>query len=185
MVRRINAGEIQYNGDQLIDTTSTNALRVRVNDGGAEVFAVDTSTPAIRMGAPFSGSPAVIGTFGEQIRFRFATTELTAMAGATVTASNLIPDGSFVIGVVSRVTTLIAGCTSIDIGIGSDTDMFANNSAILAGSTTTLAGHTANIGINAGGAEDVIVTAVGGAANFSAGAIRLTVCYIDLVAPTS
>lgn len=119
------------------------------------------------------------------VNIKSVTTELTGMSGATATASNLIPAASLVLGVTSRVTTLIEGCTSIDIGDGSTADLWANNSGITAGTTSTMDTATATTTNFYLATNDVVVTAVGGAASFSAGAIRLVVHYMSFTAPTS
>jgi hypothetical protein len=115
-----------------------------------------------------------------------ATVEVTGMSGATATASNLIPAGATVFGVTSYVTTEITGCTSIDIGDGSDVDLWADGSTgLTAGSTTDGTDFTGTIPTHFAATNNVVITAVGGAASFSAGAIRLVVHYFSYTPPTS
>lgn len=187
---RINQ-DLVVNGSITIDTTEDGALIVRQNDTGTVIFQVDTTSgsPKVTFGTGVTIEGAFdfgSGSNGEETQIKFASTELTDVSGATATASNLIPAGSYVIGVTTRVTTAIGtgnGTTSMDIGDGSDVDLFGNNVGITAGSTTDLSDHTANVGISAT-ATDVVLTAVGG--NFDGtGDVRITVHYINLVAPTS
>lgn len=116
-----------------------------------------------------------------------ATTEKTALNGATVTWTNAIPAGSMVIGVSARVTTLVEGATNIDIGDGTDADIFIDGMGVAANTTADLT--NCNDGTLLPkvykSATNIVLTAIGGAANFSAGDIRMVLHYVDLVAPTS
>lgn len=123
---------------------------------------------------------------GQAANFKIATIEKTSMLGATVTATSLIPAGSLVIGVTARVTTLIETATSFSIGDGTDVDRWGTGIAVAEDTTTTIANFTTgtdNGPIYYPSATNVVLTAAGG--NFSAGAVRLTVHYISLTAPTS
>lgn len=106
-----------------------------------------------------------------------------ASAAGTCTATNLIPAGSIVLGVATRVTTLFAGCTSIDIGDGTDADKWGDDEAITAGSTTTVVHSTAGSPTAYNAATSVVLTAVGGATDFSAGVMKIVVFYMDTTAP--
>jgi hypothetical protein len=123
------------------------------------------------------------GGFGAKATLDVAETELTALSGATVTATNLIPAGSFVVGVNVRVTTLITGATSFNIGDGSDADRWGATIAVGAGTTTSIVNYTANGFGQFAAANNVVLTANG--SNFTAGAVRITVYYVSLTAPTS
>jgi len=112
-----------------------------------------------------------------------ASTEVTGMSGASVTASSLIPAGVFLIGVTVRVTTLITGATSFTIGDGSDVDRWGTGIAVAAGTTTTIADFTADGFGQFVAANDVVLTATG--SNFTAGAVRITAHYLSLTAATS
>ena len=113
-------------------------------------------------------------------------TTVLAMSGATETWSNAIPAGTIVFGLTARVTTEITGCTTFDVG-DADTDLYIDGMAVAAGTTGDLANSNATLTAPKiyRSVTDLTVTAVGGAANFSAGALRLTIHYIDLVAATS
>jgi hypothetical protein len=116
------------------------------------------------------------------------TTELTSMSGATITWSNAIPAGSMVFGISARVTTLVTGATTMDIGeSGGDTDLYIDGMAVAADTTADIANSNAALtGPKAyQSTTSILVTAVGGAANFSAGALRLTLYYIELTPPTN
>lgn len=119
------------------------------------------------------------------ISIKQATTSITCSSGATCTATNLIPAGAMVVGVTTRVTTLVTGATTFDIGDGSTADLFGDDEAVAANSTTGLADHKATwTGPKLyAAATNVVLTANGG--NFSAGVVRITVHYMSLSAASS
>lgn len=117
-------------------------------------------------------------------KFNLKTVEAieSALTGATDTiGSNLIPAGAIVFGVLIYVTILVAGCTSFHVGDGTDADKWGANVALTVGTATTNANFTSTanpIGYTA--AANVVLTAVGGAASFSAGGVRAVVFYADM-----
>lgn len=129
---------------------------------------------------------SLVTDLGAQTRFRHYTETLTAMSGATVTATSLIPANSIVLGVTTRVITDLVGPTSIDIGYGSGGNLhaFGNNVANLtADSVTNIADFSQTSPHYFGAATNVVITANGG--NFTAGAMRVTAHYITLLPVTS
>ena len=116
-----------------------------------------------------------------------ASTLLSAVSGATVTATSLVPDGAFVLGVTTRITTTLGtsnGTTGYNVGDGTDADRWGAITGTAAGTISTNADATANFTGAFTAANNVVLTAVGG--NFDGtGAIRVTVVYIDTTAPTS
>ena len=128
------------------------------------------------------------GPFGEILRMGlFATVELTGLSGPSVAAPSLIPAGSLVLGVITRVTAAIGitnGTTSFDVGDGSDVDRWAKAAGITLGSTTGPLNFTDNTVIWQTSPGGVIITANGGSFD-GTGAVRITVAYISLTPPTS
>jgi hypothetical protein len=124
---------------------------------------------------------------GSTANIKSATTSVTAAAGATVTATNLIPAKAFLIGVSTRITTTLgatSGTTGFNVGDVTDADRFGVQAAITAGSTTSNGDATADPTGWALAARSVVLTAVGG--NFDGtGAVRVTVHYFDNTAPTA
>lgn len=121
---------------------------------------------------------------GQTMNVKVATTSIATTSGATQTATNLIPAGCFYLGVTIRVTTAVTGATSIDIGDGSDADRWGDNIAVALNTTTTMASATATgSGERQATALSVVLTANG--SNFTGGAVRVTVYYLDLTAATS
>lgn len=105
----------------------------------------------------------------------------SAVSGATVTCTGLIPAGAFLIGVTTRVNTALGaggGTTGYTVGDGSDADLWGAAAAVAAGTQTKSSDFTA-----AGAAklytaaQDVVLTAVGG--NFNGtGAIEVVAHYL-------
>ena len=111
-----------------------------------------------------------------------AKTTLTATAGATITATNLIPAGAFLIGVTTRVNTTCTTATGYTVGDGSDADLWGVAAAVAAGTATSAANYTAAA---ASGlyiaAQSVVITATGG--NFDGtGAIEVVAHYLTTFA---
>jgi len=129
-----------------------------------------------------TGDTLMGGENGAEVAVRTVESELTALSGATATATSLIPAGSFIVGVTARVTTLITGATSFDIGDGSDVDLWGATIGVAANTTTTIADFTATGFGQYTAANNVVLTANGG--NFSAGAVRLVVHYLTLTPAT-
>ncbi|HEU00507.1 hypothetical protein LCGC14_0987170 [marine sediment metagenome] len=123
------------------------------------------------------------GANGQLAELKQATTEVTGMSGATVTATTLIPAGSLVVGVSLRVTTNITGANTFDVGDGVDVDRWGAAVALASSTTTDIADFTILNPVNYAAATDVVLTANG--PDFTAGAVRLTVHYLDLTAATS
>lgn len=167
-----------------IDVTNTASAAgsslIELSIDGVTAFRVDKT-----------GDVAIIGNIAQQganvqkTIIQQATTELTGLAGATMTATNLIPAGSFVIGVSAKVTADITGASSWDLGDGVDVDRWGAGIALTLSPVTTvdITDFTASGFGQFASANDVVLTA--NVANFTAGAVRLTVHYISLTAPTT
>jgi hypothetical protein len=131
----------------------------------------------------------VMSANGAGFAIKNVTALLSAVNGATVTATNLIPAGSFVLGVTTRITTALGtggGTTGYQVGDGSDADRWGVSAAVTLGTQTGQAASpaTANPTGYFASAQSVVITAAGGSFN-GTGAIRVVASYIDLTAPTS
>ena len=156
-------------------TNSTTGVKYQKESGvGNTGWSIAAEIPA----------PGATG-FGDALRLTYFEVELTGLAGATVTAANLIPAGSTIVALGLRVTTTITGATSFDAG---DTGAaipgaYGVGLALPAG---TVAGpddwtiNGPNTGVNG---RDVVLTANGG--NFTAGAVRISGWAQSYTAPTS
>lgn len=113
-----------------------------------------------------------------------ASVDCTTAAG-TCSASNLIPAGATVLGVTIRVTTTMTGATTINIGDGTTATKWGTGIAVAAGTTTTSANFTSGNGnpTHYASATSVVLTAVGGGADFTAGVVRIMVNYLANEAP--
>lgn len=123
------------------------------------------------------------GANGQALSIKESSVLLSGLSGATATATSLIPAAAVILGVSCRVTTLIVGPTTFNIG-DSDPDRFGAAIVVAKDTTTTLASHTGTLPpYLSATATNVVLTA--DTTNFSAGAIRITVHYYDLTAATS
>jgi hypothetical protein len=107
----------------------------------------------------------------------------TLAAAATSDTTIQFPANCIPLGVTVRVTTLITGCTTFDVGISGATTKYGTGLALIVGTTNASCGLTNPVIPSA--ATSVRFSAVGGGASFSAGVIRVTLHYISLSAPTS
>jgi hypothetical protein len=109
-----------------------------------------------------------------------ARTTLSAVSGASVTASGLIPAGAVVMGVTSKVTTALGtanGTTGYQVGTAADPDRWGAITGTALGTTSDNRNWTAGTIECFPSATDVIVTATGG--NFNGtGVIYLSVQYM-------
>jgi hypothetical protein len=125
-------------------------------------------------------------THGEYMHIQSATTTVSSATGATISASNLIPAGSIVIGVDSRVTTAFTGgtITAISIGDGTTAAMWSSATGITLGSVTNSTNYISTWTPRLySAATSVVVTSTGTFG--SVGTIRLTVYFISTNGPTS
>lgn len=133
------------------------------------------------------GSLDIIDPNGATTGIRSATVLLSAVSGATVTASNLIPNGAALIGVSTRIETELGtgnGTTGYIVGDGSDTDRWAADvGAITVGTISDNSDATADARGFFTSAGDVVITFVGGNAD-GVGAIRVVAHFHAISAPT-
>ena len=133
---------------------------------------------------------STIGANGQAVSMKMVSAAVDSEAGTTLTATNLIPAGSMVVGVCIRVTTGFGetnGLTTLSIGDGSDVDRWGIGIAHTAGTTTGIADFTITGPVYYAAATSVVITGAGnGGDEFDAtGQVRITVYYFSLTAPTS
>jgi hypothetical protein len=105
------------------------------------------------------------------------TEELTGLSGASVTTTIEFPNQCIVLGASIRVTEAITGATSFDVGDGTTVDRFGGTLSIALDSTNQgTIGPAGNYS-----ATPVTLTANGG--NFTAGAVKVSLHYIELAIP--
>jgi hypothetical protein len=115
-----------------------------------------------------------------RIAIATARATLSNVSGASVTATGLIPAGSVVMGVTSKVTTVLGtanGTTGYQVGTAADPDRWGAITGTAAGTTSDNRNWTAGTIECFPAATNVIVTATGG--NFNGtGVIYLSVQYM-------
>lgn len=148
---------------------------------------IDTvGTPSIVAAA----KPLILGTTGANgirpvingipgLTIMAAQATVVGAAAATISASNIIPAGSLVLGVTVKVTSTFSNTslTSFTIGDGSDADRWGATIALTAGTQTTGANFTGTQPAFFASATSVVLTGTG--ANFAAnGEAIVRVFYI-------
>lgn len=102
--------------------------------------------------------------------------ESAALSGATSNVgTNFIPAGAWPLFITLYNTVLIAGCTSYKAGDGTDDDMFGATLPLTVGDTANVLTATPTA---AAAARNLVLTAVGGGASFSAGKVRAAMLYV-------
>jgi hypothetical protein len=122
------------------------------------------------------------GTFTSSTNYQRMTVKsvrqtLSALSGASATTTGtFIPDGAVVVGVTTRVATLLTGAAGYTIGDGTDADRWGDITGTAVGTTSDNRDWTAGTieCFTAGG--NVTLTAK--TANFTAGAIEVCVFYL-------
>ena len=175
-----NGGYIDYN------PSGTSVLRISNKYEGSGLSAIqlgfgNSTTPLTILQ---NGIIAVRGGLanGQLLNIKSVMFLLSPFAGASMTATNLIPAGAVVVGVTVRVTTLITGPAGFDVGDGVDVDRWGNSINVALNTTTDATDYTATDLQVYPAATDVVITSDG--AVFTAGALRITVHYFDFTPAT-
>lgn len=120
------------------------------------------------------------------VKLKNLVTLTGAFSGATFDVANAIPAGAIVVGTSFRVTTAITGATTWSVGPTTDTTRYGTGIAVALGTTAdTTAWASTTTAIVYPTATTLRFTAAGGAANFSAGVVRIVINYFLTTAPTS
>ena len=141
-----------------------------------------------RVSIDSTGKMSHLGVNSQATNVQQAMAVVTTTAAATATATNLIPAGSMVVGVTTRVTTAVtgdAGFTGFSIGDGSDVDRWGANVTPSLDETTDLTDCTITSPAIYAAATSVVLTQVGGSTFVAGGVVRVTVHYISLTAPNT
>ncbi len=151
------------------------------NLSGMRIFTQTSSVDADSSEAVFK-----MQTGGTDWRVHHSGVVTTDVSGATVTLSNIIPQGSFVLGVVTRVNVALgtgSGTTGYALGTPGDANLWGD---IVGTSVGTSSNHE---DFTAAGAvafypttEDIVLTAAGGSFN-GTGDIRVVISYMRVTAP--
>jgi len=120
----------------------------------------------------------------QQTQIKMASQVLTMSSGQTQTATNRIPAGAIVLGVTTRVETLVTGPATFSVGDGTDVDRWGTGLPVASASRSDATDWTTSaLVVNNGGlGADIVVTSDG--VDFTGGTIRVVVHYLNLIAPT-
>lgn len=152
------------------NSASTGTIVTATNRFDALVFLNGVSPVYKELGADFInyGTEYKNSTFDYQRSvWRTSKATLSAVSGASVTATGLIPDGALLLGVTTRINTNLGtsnGTTGYTVGDGTDADLWGAVTLTTAGAASGSAGFTdaAAAGKLYTAAQNVVVTAVGG-----------------------
>jgi hypothetical protein len=153
------------------------------NDGGGDLRLFrDAANVLAQRNAANSQESRLYSTFTSSTNYQRMTIKsvrqtLSALSGASATTTGtFIPDGAVVVGVTTRVSTLLTGATGYTIGDGTDADRWGDITGTAVGTTSDNRDWTAATieCFTAGG--NITLTAK--TSNFTAGAIEISVFYL-------
>jgi len=134
--------------------------------GGIHAHGPSEIKTSLRMNSPL---------FGAGLTFQSVEVETPVMTGATVTLTGIIPAGAVVLGVLARVTAVVTGAASSNIGDGTTASKWAAAVPLTLGFATTNLTGTAPAPTYYAAATNVVLTAV--TANYTAGKMRVVVYF--------
>lgn len=189
---RAPAGTVRFVGTVGGSSTPTFTYSLSFIAYSAPTVAVTTT----QGGALTATGLTLYGASGETSVIQYATENITLSTGGATTSSsaNLLPANALILGVTGIVTTAIAGvdATAIQLGVSGTATRFGSGSTLTAGGTIVGGNHLkGGVSTDATGpwqasAAQVLITLSGGSDQTpSAGAVRVTVAYIQFGAPTS
>ena len=167
----------------IVEFANEGALPAAGSNDRCLALTTDTGTLWLSDGAvwrPLASMP--FGAFGA-IK---AKAEQLTMAGATKTSTIQFPNGSYRLGALCYVDTTVTsgdGGTDMDVGDGTDVDLYGAAVAFAAGTQTDHTDRTAQVLSELLAAENVVFTCNGG--TFSGGVVTLVIFYIELSPPTT
>ncbi len=185
-------GSLTIAGGRGTDTGVGGSVKIATAPAGAG--GSNEGTLVDRVEVDSTGAIKHLGANSQATNIKQATVALTTTAAATATATNLIPAGSTVVGVTTRVTTAVtgdAGFTGFDIGhsattiVLADQNAWGDNVTPTINETTDGTDTTVASPINFKEAADVVLTQRGGSTFSAGGVVRVTVHYISLTAPAT
>jgi hypothetical protein len=153
------------------------------NDTGGDLRLFrDAANVLAQRNAANSQESRLYSTFTSSTNYQRMTVKsvkqtLSALSGASATTTGtFIPDGAVVVGVTTRVSTLLTGATGYTIGDGTDADRWGDITSTAVGTTSDNRDWTAGTieCFTAGG--NITLTAK--TSNFTAGAIEISVFYL-------
>ena len=174
-----------------VTDTASNAgsLLLDLQAGGTSRFSVSKNAGAFFLQNTFeqrnstnAQEARVYGSYTSETNFQRTSVKTVrestgALSGADYTTTIAIPAYSYLIGVTTRVTTVITGATSYDVGDGTDVDLWGAAIAAAEGSQSRTANFTNIAAVGpAGTSRTVKLTANGG--SFTAGVVEICLHYL-------
>jgi hypothetical protein len=146
------------------------------------IIARDAANTLAQVNGTNAQESRLYGTFTSSTNYQRMTVKsvkqtLSALSGASATTTGtFIPDGAVVVGVTTRVATLLTGAAGYTIGDGTDADRWGDITGTAVGTTSDNRDWTAGTieCFTAGG--NITLTAK--TSNFTAGAIEICVFYL-------
>lgn len=118
---------------------------------------------------------------GQELRFTVASEETTIAAAATTSTTMRIPINAVVMGVSTRVTTIIPTAATFDVGIAGSAALFSSNVGVAAG---TIDPGTDGAPYHSQVASAILITP-NIAPVAATGKVRVTIHYYYVTPPTS
>ena len=130
----------------------------------------------IQNNVEFEKAAKLAAQYGAGLDIKSTYTDLADLS-ASATATDLIPAGAVVFGVLVEVTTLATGAATFSVGDGTDADKWGTGIAVALGTKTSGSDFTAGDPTHYAAATSVVLT---GDVAFTAGAARVVVVYGEL-----
>lgn len=157
-----------------IGLQGNNDFTIKTGTGFDTTFVLNSSTATFN-----SPEVNIKDGNGGGMRLRVIEEHLTGMTGASVTTTAAFPNQSIILGVSLRVTTTITGASSFDCGDGATASRFGGSIGLSSGTTNQgTIGPSGNYG-------SATITLTANGSNFTAGAVRVCLIYLENIAPTS
>jgi len=175
-------GSVVSNQHLAVGPTANNSF-LRLQSNGTEPILLQSGNHTVEQyNGTNSQEQRLYSTFTSSTNYQRMTIKsvrqtLSALSGASATTTGtFIPDGAVVVGVTTRVSTLLTGATGYTIGDGTDADRWGDITGTAVGTTSDNRDWTAATieCFTAGG--NITLTAKG--SNFTAGAIEISVFYL-------
>ena len=176
---RVGSGVVIANDHSL---GFTNANHVGLNATVDTIIRRDDANTLAQRNSTAAQTSRIYDTYASasdyhRLAIATARATATAMSGASVTLTNIIPAGAVVVGVTCKVTTAITGATSFQLGTAADPDRFGAAIAITLGATSDNQNWTSGTVECFPSATSLVLTA--NSSNFTGGAVYVSVQYLS------
>lgn len=171
-----------YGGNGSVERTvelglsTTGAMEVRTGTVGSETTKLSVES---------SGDVRTHGVSGNYLGVKWAeeTVNTTSGSSASTSGAARVPAYATLLYVSVRIQTTITGPTTVDVGVSGDTQRFDTLPALTSGTAQARGDHTGSFPRYYTSQTAIQLTAVGG--NFTAGAVKVAIAYIEASPQTS